>query len=91
MNRLGWTLLAIFIPNALGIILYFLLRNPLALHCGKCGNTVNAGFSYCPRCGADLGLHCPRCRHGIRPEDVFCCVCGNSLTSSQPAGEVRQG
>ena len=91
MNRLGWTLLAIFIPNALGIILFFLLRNPLAMHCAKCGNTVQGGFSYCPRCGADLGLHCPRCRHGIRPEDVFCCICGNSLTPAQPLGEARQG
>src|SRR5439155_1160300 len=25
MSRLGWTLLAIFIPNALGIVLYFVL------------------------------------------------------------------
>jgi len=91
MNRLAWTLLAIFIPNALGIILFFLLRNPLSMHCAKCGNTVQGGFSFCPRCGADLGLHCPRCHHGIRPGDVFCSNCGNSLTPTEPVGEMRQG
>lgn len=91
MNRLGWTLLAIFIPNALGIILFFLLRSPLSMHCTQCGNTVQGGFSFCPRCGADLGLHCPRCHHGVRPGDVFCCNCGNSLSPAQSVGEARQG
>lgn len=91
MNRLAWTLLAIFIPNALGIILYFLLRNPLAMHCSKCGTTVNAGFSYCPRCGTDLGLNCSRCHHGIRPGDMFCCNCGNSLLPPEPVSEAKQG
>ncbi len=33
MNRVIWTLLAIFVPNALGIILYFLLRQPLPALC----------------------------------------------------------
>ena len=28
MRSLMWTLLAIFVPNALGIILYFVLRDP---------------------------------------------------------------
>ena len=28
MNRVLWTLLAIFVPNAIGIILYFVLRDP---------------------------------------------------------------
>ena len=29
MNAVLWLLLAIFIPNAIGIILYFILRDPL--------------------------------------------------------------
>ncbi len=34
MRYVMWTLLAIFIPNAIGIILYFVMRDPLlaALH-----------------------------------------------------------
>ena len=91
MNRLVWTLLAIFIPNALGIILYFLLRGPLTMLCGKCGCAVQAGFSYCPRCGENLSSHCSRCQHAIRPGDVFCPYCGNSLAPAEPIGEARQG
>lgn len=29
MNRLAWTLIVIFVPNAIGFIIYFLMRNPL--------------------------------------------------------------
>jgi Double zinc ribbon/Phospholipase_D-nuclease N-terminal len=89
MNRLVWTLLAIFIPNALGIILYFLLRSPLSMLCARCACSVQAGYSYCPRCGESLSSHCPRCQHAIHAGDIFCPYCGNSLTSPEP--EVPQG
>ena len=36
MNHVLWTLLAIFIPNAIGIILYFILREPVPLPCPAC-------------------------------------------------------
>ena len=32
MSRLLWTLIAIFVPNGLGIVLYFVLRKPLSAH-----------------------------------------------------------
>ena len=95
MNRWVWTLLAIFVPNALGIVLYFLLRNALPLHCGKCQCTVQAGFSYCPLCGANLSSQCPRCQHAIHAGDVYCPYCGVSLaapaTAAAPAAETRPG
>ena len=31
MNYVMWTLLAIFIPSAVGVILYFILRDPIAV------------------------------------------------------------
>jgi hypothetical protein len=37
MRYVLWTLLAIFIPNAIGIILYFVLRDPLMRVCQQCG------------------------------------------------------
>ncbi|MBV9480244.1 MAG: PLDc N-terminal domain-containing protein, partial [Acidobacteria bacterium] len=43
MSRTLWTILAIVIPNALGIILYFLLRLPLRTVCPQCGNVVQPG------------------------------------------------
>jgi len=35
MNHVLWTLLAIFIPNAIGIILYFILRDPIPVPCPR--------------------------------------------------------
>ena len=37
MNHVLWTLLAIFIPNAIGVILYFILRDPIPVPCPSCG------------------------------------------------------
>jgi hypothetical protein len=85
MNRVLWTLLAIFVPNALGIILYFLLRQPLPASCPYCGCTIQSGFGYCPRCGKNLSLHCPRCQHAVHAEDVYCSNCGNQLTATGPS------
>ena len=56
MNAVMWTLLAIFAPSGIGIILYFLLREPLAIFCSRCGTAASAGFGYCPSCGSPLAV-----------------------------------
>ena len=43
MNHVLWTLLAIFIPNAIGIILYFILRDPVPVPCPSCGAPAQQG------------------------------------------------
>ncbi len=48
MSRVLWTLIAMFVPNCLGIVLYFVLRKPRIAHCPKCDVEVEPGFSYCP-------------------------------------------
>src|SRR5215213_7903850 len=37
MRHVMWTLLAIFVPNAIGFILYFIMRDPLQNPCSSCG------------------------------------------------------
>jgi RNA polymerase subunit RPABC4/transcription elongation factor Spt4 len=81
MNRVVWTLLAMFVPNALGIILFFLLRQPLPSLCPHCAAPVQSGFGYCPKCGKNLTLHCTRCQHAIHADDVYCPYCGTSLSN----------
>ena len=54
MSALLWTLVAILIPHGLGVILYFLLRQPLRADCPKCASAVYAGFNFCPRCSYEL-------------------------------------
>jgi len=48
-----WTLLSIFIPNGIGIILYFILRDRFR-RSPKCGVTVRSKGAFCPACGAAL-------------------------------------
>jgi RNA polymerase subunit RPABC4/transcription elongation factor Spt4 len=79
MSPVFWTLMAILIPNALGIILYFLLRQPQRTACPQCGNFVQSGFNFCPRCSCKLGPSCPHCQHVVSATDVYCPYCGTSL------------
>jgi RNA polymerase subunit RPABC4/transcription elongation factor Spt4 len=79
MNRTLWTLLVIFIPNAIGFILYFLLRSPVRVECPKCGTTVASHANFCPRCGYSFQPTCPQCRSTVRPEDKFCPNCGRQI------------
>ncbi len=79
MSRLAWTLLAIFIPHALGIVLYFVLRSPRRLSCPQCGVVVEPGFGFCPGCRHRLNAVCPKCQRGVSASDKFCPYCGGEL------------
>jgi Double zinc ribbon len=87
MNRTLWTLLVIFIPNAIGFILYFLLRKPISVQCPGCGAVNNPTFIFCPKCKFNLRLSCPDCQHAVSPGDRFCAFCSRELMAEHtPAG-----
>ncbi len=79
MSPVLWTIVAIVIPNGLGIILYFVLRQPLRSACPQCGNAVQPGFSFCPRCSYKLSPSCPQCQRVVGVNDVYCPYCGTLL------------
>jgi quinol-cytochrome oxidoreductase complex cytochrome b subunit len=82
-----WTIVAILIPNALGILLYFVLRQPLHAACPKCGHMLQTDCAFCSQCGCKLSLNCPACQRMVGGDDVFCPFCGVSLrTPAPPAG-----
>jgi hypothetical protein len=85
MRYVMWTLLAIFVPNSIGIILYFVFRDPLLARCGKCGAQGRANFAYCPQCGAQLTAACPACKRSVEPDWRSCPYCGNALARGSPA------
>jgi hypothetical protein len=62
MRYVMWTLLAIFLTNGIGIILYFILRDPL--------------LAYCSRCGSNVLPACPACRRVVQPAWTHCAWCG---------------
>ena len=81
MSPVLWTIVAVLIPNALGFILYFILRQSLRSACPQCGNAVQTGFNFCPRCSYKLSPSCPRCQRVAGVNDVYCPYCGTSLHS----------
>ena len=79
MSPVLWTLVALLIPNAMGILLYFVLRQPLRRACPQCGNAVQVEFNFCPRCSCRLSPSCPQCHRLVGVDDVYCPYCGTSL------------
>lgn len=85
MSPVLWTVIAIFVPYLVGVILYFVLREPLPFECPRCGRLVNAQFNFCPSCQCNLRPNCPNCRREIRPGDRFCPHCGVTIGAAAPA------
>jgi hypothetical protein len=76
MRHVMWTLLAIFVPNAIGILLYFILRDPMPVYCSRCGHRMNAGFAFCPGCGSNILPACPACGKTLQAGWSHCASCG---------------
>ena len=83
MNRTLWTLLVMFIPNAIGFILYFLLRQPATVPCPQCGTLMQPSFNFCPNCKYNLHPTCPGCQHAVNPGDKYCPYCSHDLLAAQ--------
>ena len=84
MRYVMWTLLAIFVPSAIGMILYFILRDPLPKPCPGCGNVEKAGYPFCPHCGTPLQATCPKCGKPVDPAWANCAQCGERLPEAAP-------
>ena len=88
MSRVLWTLIAIFVPNGLGIVLYFVLRKPRTVNCSQCDAEVEPGFSFCPRCRNRLQPVCPHCQRSVVRGDKFCPYCGGGLEPAPGASSA---
>ncbi len=84
MRYVMWTLLAIFVPSALGFILYFIFRDPLPIFCPGCGASVKSTFVFCPRCAVTLRPTCPQCGNALEPSWAHCPHCG----AASPSGKA---
>jgi hypothetical protein len=92
MRYVMWTLLAMFIPNGIGVILYFILRDPIMKPCAQCGHIVRPGFTFCPYCGTSLQPTCPNCGKAVELGWANCPQCGTKLPGvSRPATTTPLG
>ena len=85
MNVALWTVLVIFVPYAIGLIIYFLMRHPLRIACPKCGAVADPAFNFCPKCKYNLHPTCPECHRAVRAGDLYCPFCAREL-----AGETSR-
>jgi hypothetical protein len=51
MPAVVWVLIAMFVPNLLGFLLFFALRRPLGSPCPSCGQLIAAEQRFCSWCG----------------------------------------
>jgi len=91
MNSTLWTLIAILVPYLIGVIVYFLLREPLLYSCPGCHASVSARFNFCPNCKLNLRPSCPQCKREVRSEDKYCPNCAQELAASTPPHAGKSG
>jgi hypothetical protein len=84
MNAVLWVLLGIFIPNAIGIILYFILRDPVPLPCPSCEAPAGKDQAFCAACGTAVRRACPSCRHPVQQGWSHCPGCGAPIEARAP-------
>jgi hypothetical protein len=51
MPAVPWTLLALFVPNLLGFLFYFVMRRPIGSPCPQCGQSTLPEQRFCSWCG----------------------------------------
>ena len=85
MNAVLWVLLAIFIPNLIGVILYFILRDPLPLPCPSCGTPAGKDQAFCAACGTAVRQACPECRQPLKAGWAHCGHCGATVGQTATA------
>lgn len=75
-----WTMVAIFVPNLIGLIIYLVVRNSYTKKiCLSCGKPVDEHFMVCPFCGYKLKDNCSACGCGVEPEWNVCPKCASKL------------
>lgn len=87
MNHVLWTLVAAFVPGAVGLILYFILRDPVPVPCPSCGTPALKGHAFCSECGVAVRVACPQCRESVEPGWKNCARCGASLRPGPSGSE----
>jgi RNA polymerase subunit RPABC4/transcription elongation factor Spt4 len=77
-----WATVAAFIPCAIGIIIYLVVRADAGLKCVGCGKQIRRDYRVCPYCGHNQQLLCPQCQSPVVADWNVCPQCGHKLATS---------
>src|SRR3984957_8237732 len=70
-TRLG-VVICLAMQGGIGLVLYFLLRQPVVARCPSCGASIHTEFHFCPQCAYQVSAACGNCYRGVRITDVYC-------------------
>ena len=87
MRYVMWTLLAALVPDLIGVILYFLLREPLPTACPKCGYMARRSYAFCPQCSTELNRLCRSCGRNLELGWSGCAYCGTPVSGPVAAAK----
>ncbi len=81
-----WTLIAIFTPGFIGLIIYLVVRSEHSnLVCPRCSAPVRERFAVCPRCGTPLKDRCQHCDFPLEQDWSVCPNCAEPIPPEQRA------
>ncbi|MBO5934191.1 MAG: zinc ribbon domain-containing protein [Clostridia bacterium] len=92
MNGILWTLLAVFAPGFIGLIIYLIVRSEhCVLNCPKCGKNISENFSVCPGCGFSLKSRvCPTCGRTVERNWNVCPTCANEIPEDMKLKKIAK-
>ncbi|RCX07344.1 phospholipase D-like protein [Anaerobacterium chartisolvens] len=79
MDRWMWMTIAAFVPNLIGLIIYFIIRGSNGIKCLNCGKSIKSEFNICPYCSTSLVEHCRQCGRQVLADWKVCPYCRNDI------------
>lgn len=89
MSTVFWMLFCFLMPVGIGLVVYFLLRQPILSHCPACGGDVQYDDHYCPQCNYQLIANCGNCHRTVQVTDLYCTRCGHELAADNTPQRLR--
>lgn len=89
LNAVLWTVVAVFVPNFVGIIIYLVVRSttPKKAICSSCKTPVKDEYNICPECGSKFVKFCNSCKQPVEAGLKICPYCGESVEGvEEPTG-----
>jgi len=78
-----WTLLVAVMPQGIGFIVYFVLRDAVLQPCRSCDSLARREYAFCPQCGVSLPRICPSCGKPLEAAWSHCAYCGVRLSEAR--------